>query len=214
DRSATVNMFWDNGNRASDGGYDTAMLRHGEWKMYNESGKLIEIINYKHGKADGVVKIYYPNTTQLALECIYADGDRNGYYKYYFDNGNMHEDGFYMKGSRHGHWKIYTPDGSLEQEGDYKYGEKDGVWIDYRDDKSGETVTYTHGHSDKEERQMREWQEKAEWAKEHQDQFMHPEDYLDNPLEFFQRNSNVDYGKSQNPNTREAGNNAKTNKKK
>ncbi len=195
-------MFWESGATAATGGYDAEQKRHGEWQMFTESGKLMEIINYVHGKAEGNVKIYYPNTTKLVLDCMYANGTRNGYYKYYFDNGNMHEDGFYKDGARHGHWKIYAPDGSLEEEGDYAYGEKEGEWMDYRDNKSGETVVYKHGHSDKEEEQMKEWQRKAEWAKEHQDQFMRPEDYLDDPMEFFRHNSNPDYG---NPpaNTRE-----------
>ena len=194
DHSSKVEMFWESGATAATGGYDVEQKRHGEWQMFTESGKLMEIINYVHGKAEGNVKIYYPNTTRLVLDCMYANGTRNGFYKYYFDNGNMHEDGFYKDGARHGHWKIYAPDGSLEEEGDYAYGEKEGEWMDYRDNKSGETIVYKHGHSDKEEEQMKEWQRKAEWAKEHQDQFMRPEDYLDDPMEFFRHNSNPDYG--------------------
>ena len=203
DRSASVEMFWESGATSATGGYDEETRRHGEWRMYTESGKLMEIINYVHGKAEGNVKIYYPNTTKLVLDCMYGNGTRNGYYKYYFENGNMHEDGFYKDGARHGHWKIYAPDGTLEEEGEYVNGEKEGEWMDYRDNKSGETVVYKHGHSDKEKEQMEEWRRKAEWAKEHQDQFMRPEDYLDDPMEFFRHNSNVDYGESPSS-TREA----------
>jgi hypothetical protein len=32
---------------------------------------------------------------------------------------------------------------------------------------------------------MLEWQQKQEWAKANQDQFKQPENYLDNPIEFF-----------------------------
>lgn len=214
DHSATVKMFWENGGRAAEGGYDSERLRHGDWLMYTEAGKLIETIHYVHGKADGVVKVYYPNTDRLALDCVYADGKRNGYYKYYFDNGNIHEDGFYKDNTKHGHWKIYTPDGNLEEEGDYVNGYREGEWMDYRKDKAGELVNYTRGHSDKEEEEMKEWQRKAEWAKEHQDQFMRPEDYLDDPIQFFQHNSNVDYGLPANNNTRESGSSStKKNKK-
>jgi len=194
DRSSKVEMFWESGGRAATGGYDADRERHGEWMMYTESGNLIEIINYIHGKADGNVKMYYPNTKNLVLDCMYGNGKRNGYYKYYFENGNMHEDGFYKDGTRHGHWKIYAPDGSLEEEGEYVNGNKEGEWMDYRTDKSGEVVTYVKGFSDKEKEQMEEWRRKAEWAKEHQDQFMHPEDYMDDPMQFFLHNSNVDYG--------------------
>ncbi|MBO4613777.1 MAG: toxin-antitoxin system YwqK family antitoxin [Bacteroidales bacterium] len=196
DHSSSVEMFWESGATSATGGYDPENKRHGEWHFFNESGKLIEVINYVHGKAEGNVKIYYPNTTQLALDCMYEGGKRNGYYKYYFANGNMHEDGFYKDGSRHGHWKIYTPDGTLEEEGDYAYGNKEGEWMDYRTVKTGETVVYKHGYSDKEKEQMEELRRKAEWAKEHQDQFMHPEDYLDDPMEFFRHNPNVDYGET------------------
>ena len=210
DRSSKVEMFWKSGATSATGGYDEETKRHGEWRMYTESGKLMEIINYVHGKADGNVIMYYPNTTRLVLDCMYGNGTRNGYYKYYFDNGNIHEDGFYKDGAKHGHWKIYAPDGSLEEEGEYVNGEKEGEWMDYRSDKSGETVVYKHGHSDKEKEQMEEWRRKAEWAKEHQDQFMQPEDYLDDPMEFFLHNSNVDYG---NPpaNTKEAPSSTKQN---
>lgn len=205
DHSATVTMFWDNGNKAADGEYDSEKQRHNDWLMYTEAGKLLETIHYNHGKADGVVKIYYPNTTNLTLDCMYANGKRNGYYKTYFENGRIHEDGEYKDNSRHGHWKIYTPEGMLEEEGDYVNGYREGEWKDYRKDKSGELVNYTRGHSDKEEEEMKEWHRKAEWAKEHQDQFMRPEDYLDDPMQFFQHNTRVDYGQPANANTRESG---------
>ena len=195
DHSAKVEMFWENGATAAIGGYDEETRRHGEWQMFSESGNLIAVINYVHGKAEGNVKMYFPDTKKMVLDCMYENGMRNGYYKYYFANGNLQEDGFYKDGSRHGHWKIYTSDGHLEQEGEYVNGNKEGEWKDYRNNKAGETVVYKFGHSDKEMEQMEEWHRKAEWAKEHQDQFMRPEDYLDDPMEFFRHNSNVDYGK-------------------
>ena len=195
DHTSTVEMYWKTGGKAAEGAYDEETRRHGDWYMYTESGNLIAIIHYVHGKAEGNVKMYYPDTKKLVLDCMYADGKRNGYYKYYFDNGNMHEDGFYKDGTKHGHWKMYTPEGSLEQEGEYLYGEKEGEWKDYRTDSKGETVVYKRGHSDKEQAEMEEWKRKVEWAKEHQDQFARPEDYLDDPMEFFRHNSNVDYGR-------------------
>ncbi len=211
DHSSTVNMFWENGSKAADGAYNSETKRHGEWKMYSESGRLLEIINYVNGVADGNVKMYYPDTDRIVLDCMYANGKRNGYYKYYYENGNIHEDGAYKDNTKHGYWKIYTPDGNIEEEGEYVNGYREGEWKDYRNHKNGELVTYTRGHSDKEEEQMKEWQRKVEWARENQDKFMRPEDYLDNPMEFFQRSSNVDYGMP--ANTREGGSSEKGKRK-
>lgn len=198
DHFSTVEMFWENGNKAAIGGYDADKQRHGEWQMFSNAGNLLETIIYVHGKADGQVKMYYPDSKQLVLDCMYVDGKRNGYYKYYFENGRLHEDGAYANNARHGYWKIYAPDGRLEEEGEYKNGYREGEWKDYREQKSGEIVTYKGGHSDKEAAQMKEWQRKAEWAKENQDKFVRPEDCLDDPMKFFQNNRRIDYGQPSN----------------
>lgn len=44
---------------------------------------------------------------------------------------------------------------------------------------------------------MEEWRAKEEWAKENQNKFKQPEDYFDNPIEFFKPstdpNTQVEY---------------------
>lgn len=196
DHSATVDMFWENGKRFANGDYDAEKNRHSLWKMYNEHGSLIAEIPYNHGHAEGNVKIYYPDSDKLVLDCNYKDGMLHGYYKKYFKNGKLQEEGPYKERAKHGHWKLYSPTGMLEEEGEYVEGYREGEWKDYRKKAEGEIVTYTKGQPDNFDELMEEWHEKQEWAKQNQDKFKQPEDYFDNPMEFFRDNTPVDYGKT------------------
>ena len=48
-------------------------VRHGEWKTWDDQGKLTEISNWKEGKLNGEYKKYYKG--QLAKEYTYKDNE-------------------------------------------------------------------------------------------------------------------------------------------
>lgn len=196
DGYSTTEMYWKNKNKAAKGYYNPERQRIKTWHIYYEDGSLASVINYDmQGAADGEVKMYYPGTNQLVLHCFYENGKKHGHYIKYFDSGLVHEEGDYKNGLKVGIWKLYSPEGDLEEEGPFVDGIRNGDWIVYMDDPKGDTVNYTHGRPDNYDEQMELWRKKEEWAREHQDQFRQPEDYLDNPIEFFKpSNVNNPYG--------------------
>ena len=72
---------------------------------------------------------------------------------YYYDNGNVMQQGFYKDGKLHGQWAAYNEDGSKQSLGKYNNGEKSGKWffwsqtslseVDYSDKRVAEVKTWT-----------------------------------------------------------------------
>ena len=56
---------------------------------------------------------------------------REGFFKYFHENGNIKSEGNYLKNQQTGNWKIYSDDGKLDSEGEYIKGKKNGIWIWY-----------------------------------------------------------------------------------
>jgi antitoxin component YwqK of YwqJK toxin-antitoxin module len=54
---------------------------------------------------------------------------------YYFDNGQISQEGTYKDGELHGKWMAYNPEGEKISEAYYKNGEKEGTWFFWNDEK-------------------------------------------------------------------------------
>lgn len=48
---------------------------------------------------------------------------------YYYDNGQVKQEGFYKDGKPHGAWTAYNEDGTKKAMGEYSNGEKTGKWF-------------------------------------------------------------------------------------
>jgi antitoxin component YwqK of YwqJK toxin-antitoxin module len=60
----------------------------------------------------------------------YGNGSRmNGYAKNYYDNGTLQSEGKMANGLPTGVWKFYENDGSLHEVGEYKLGKRNGRWL-------------------------------------------------------------------------------------
>ncbi|MBN2776790.1 MAG: hypothetical protein JXR36_04065 [Bacteroidales bacterium] len=190
---ATTEIYWKNGNDAAKGQYNDKKERIGKWEIFFEDGSLASIINYNDsGKAHGEVIMYYPGTTRKVLHCNYKEGKKHGYYEKFFQSGLKQEEGPYENNLKEGMWKHYSPEGIIEEQGMYKEGKREGDWIVFTEEKGLDTVNYKMGRPDNYDEVMEEWRQKEEWAKENQHLFKQPEDYLDNPFEFF-KPSNIQY---------------------
>lgn len=62
---------------------------------------------------------------------------------YYFDNGEIQQEGTYKDGKLHGKWIAYNPAGKKIAVATYKNGEKTGKWFFWNDDKLFE-VNYSN----------------------------------------------------------------------
>ncbi len=50
---------------------------------------------------------------------------------YYYDNGQVKQEGVYLDGKLHGKWVSYNEDGTKQTSGEYNQGEKVGTWTFY-----------------------------------------------------------------------------------
>lgn len=57
---------------------------------------------------------------------------------YYYDNGQVSQEGFYLDGKLHGKWVSYTESGVKRSIGEYQNGNKVGKWFFWNDDSLSE----------------------------------------------------------------------------
>jgi len=61
------------------------------------------------------------------------DGTKEGYWRKYYDNGQLRSKGNFLKGTEDGPWEGYHRNGELWYKGYYKQGKADGFWEQYFD---------------------------------------------------------------------------------
>jgi antitoxin component YwqK of YwqJK toxin-antitoxin module len=72
---------------------------------------------------------------------------------YFYDNGNIKQEGFYKDGKLHGKWISFNEDGSKQALGEYENGTKTGKWffwnnvtlneVDYTDSRVADVKTWS-----------------------------------------------------------------------
>jgi antitoxin component YwqK of YwqJK toxin-antitoxin module len=110
-------------------------------KDYYPDGKVKIAATYnKEGKPEGIRREYAPdgsversyifkNGIMIGEGIVTEKGERDGYWKEYYDNGNLRAEGTYAKDKKTGKWKFYYNTGNVEQEGVYREGKPDGPWF-------------------------------------------------------------------------------------
>ena len=86
--------------------------------------------------SDGIVeKSYlYKNGILIGEGIVKEDGDRDGPWKDYYNDGKLKSEGNYDNGKQTGLWKYYHQNGKIEQTGKFnKQGKPDGTWKWYFD---------------------------------------------------------------------------------
>jgi uncharacterized protein len=79
----------------------------GEWKYYNEIGKISELITFNIlGQKDGLYK-RYDGRGNLINEYWYSKDVKNGPFKKYYSNSSLESEGEYKNGLKHGKWRYY-----------------------------------------------------------------------------------------------------------
>lgn len=78
-----------------------------------------------------VANDYYKNgNIQMSGTYVNKKGTlKEGFFKYFFENGNLKSEGNYLKNEQNGKWKNYLENGTLDSEGEYLKGKKNGDWI-------------------------------------------------------------------------------------
>jgi hypothetical protein len=101
-------------------------------KMENKKAlNLINLFN-ENGERHGYWEYYYSNG-KLDYKGNYVNGKRHGYWEYYYDNGKLFYKGNFVDGERHGYWEKYWSNGKLWYKGNYDNGKQHGYWEEYYD---------------------------------------------------------------------------------
>ena len=87
----------------------------------------------KNGEREGHWVIYYENG-RLWYKGAYKNGKQEGPWLWYHDNGQLWSEGAYKNGKFEGPWVAYYDDGQLWSKGTYKNGKFEGPWVAYRED--------------------------------------------------------------------------------
>jgi antitoxin component YwqK of YwqJK toxin-antitoxin module len=126
----------------------------GEYKVWNESGAVIEVGNYSQGKRNGALVMYYDNgktkksefykedkldglsekwypNGNKEFEINYTDGVLNGVFKDYFVDGKVKVEGAYLNGEYEGDLKVYYENGALKYQTNFTKGKKNGKYFGY-----------------------------------------------------------------------------------
>lgn len=109
-------------------------------KDYYPDGKIKIAATYnKEGKPEGIRREYTPegnidksyifrNGIMIGEGIVTEKGERDGYWKEYFDDGRLRAEGLYDKDKKSGTWKYFYPSGAMEQQGSYRDGKPEGTW--------------------------------------------------------------------------------------
>jgi antitoxin component YwqK of YwqJK toxin-antitoxin module len=138
--------------------------QNGEFIWYYENGKEKERVVYTHGESTilsafdstgkqttingyGYHELYYKNNIKKSV-INYYNGNRNGKYVKWYDNGNKSEEGEYVKGKfrlfnswskngepmvidGNGKYQLFYSNGQIHTVGNYKNQRRNGLWKSY-----------------------------------------------------------------------------------
>lgn len=129
DANLSYATFFIDGNKMSEGWYNTDKKKVGEWIYYHKGGERINSKEfYVNGILDGERTVYY-KSGNISEIIRYKMGERHG------ESVQLSEDGIelrkepYENGKLNG-WAIYkNADGSLNKKGQFIHGELQGKWI-------------------------------------------------------------------------------------
>jgi len=117
------------GLKASEGRF-LQRKKDGNWRIWNESGKLISDENFKDSLLEGNCRYYFQNGNILKVE-TYQFGRLEGPFVEYFENGKKKSEGTYHVGDLEGAFKQWFESGVVDCEGKYYKGLQDGMWYYY-----------------------------------------------------------------------------------
>lgn len=107
-------------------------------KEYYESGELKSEIYFIDGKLTGERKIYYPNGNVMEIHNV---SDGINYFKKFYEEGSLAEEGGIKNKKRVGFWHYYYKDGGIKASGSYyEDGLKEGKWLYYDKDDISKVV--------------------------------------------------------------------------
>lgn len=104
-------------------GLRTNFFLDSTWTFYNQSGEVVQRINYKYGKKNGYSYSYSydysPEGVMISKE-LYVNDKKEGKAYYYYQNGVLEEEVSYVDNKKEGPARSYDRDGNLTALLDYR----------------------------------------------------------------------------------------------
>lgn len=104
-------VYFENGQKSVESTYKNGSIK-GLWKSWNEKGMLLQELEYIDKDAFNIVNVWDKQGNPIV-----RNGE--GYYKSFFEDGTLSDEGKVQNGQRIGIWKTYYPNGKLMEEGTY-----------------------------------------------------------------------------------------------
>ena len=96
------------GGEVVEEGYFNIGAKHGRWEKYNNKNILLAKDYFDNGlPRDAEVSFYDPARTKLKQVIPWEYGEKTGQYLEFYDNGQLHWEGWYENGRRVGVWTEY-----------------------------------------------------------------------------------------------------------
>lgn len=103
-----------------------------------ESDSIVDLSDGQSTVSDKVTE-YHPNGNIRMEGKLNENGERDGLWISYYDDGSKWSESYYNNGLKDGHSITFFPNGQVRYVGEYKNDQKVGTWTFY--DESGELVT-------------------------------------------------------------------------
>jgi antitoxin component YwqK of YwqJK toxin-antitoxin module len=131
---AMATLYYPNGLVASSGKY-VNQLKEGKWRFYSMTSKdiLISDVEYSRDKKNGAVVKYYPDG-KVAEKLLYRNDLKYGECLKYYPDGTLTLKTNYINGNLDGKFEAFFENGRPEMFGEYKDNLREGPWIIYRKD--------------------------------------------------------------------------------
>jgi antitoxin component YwqK of YwqJK toxin-antitoxin module len=114
------------------GKYDSDK-KQGFWRFLRLVNETKKFVNYRNDTLVGLAREFTSDSI-LISDGSYGYGLKNGYWKFYYTNGTIKEQGYYQDNYKSGWWQSYDTKGKLIEEASYS-----------RDEISGYIKRYTSG---------------------------------------------------------------------
>ena len=111
---------------------DTITIYYNQnWKEIKSIDKACYYRKFFGSNDNYIANDYYMNgNLQMIGNYKTKKGDfREGYFKYFFENGKIKSEGDYVKDKQNGKWRNYLENGEFDCEGEFLNGKKNGEWI-------------------------------------------------------------------------------------
>lgn len=136
--------IFSNGKLRYEGITDLNGLRQGLWKEYYETGELRSEGRYTNSRTVGKWKFYFPNKTIEIVGEYDKRGRKTGEWQWFYPNGSPLLIENYEDGELEGEFVEYDEEGKELSKGKYVGNEKEGAWI-YRNGEMTEKGSYYDG---------------------------------------------------------------------